>query len=53
MTRRLFVSKDKRYVKHLSSEQLIDIKVMSAGVISNACDASRVSLIQTAANSAF
>ena len=53
MTCRLFVSKDKRHVKHLSSEQLVDTNDMSAGFISNARDASHVSLTQTAANSAF
>ena len=48
MTRRLFVSEDKRHVKHLSSEQLIDTNDMSTGFISNARDASHVSLTQTA-----
>ena len=53
MTRRLFVSEDKRHVKHWSLEQLIDTNDMSAGFISNARDASHVSLTQMAANSAF
>ena len=47
MTRRLFVSKDKRHVKHLSSEQLVDTNDMSAGFISNTRDVSHVSLTQT------
>ncbi|KAH9650990.1 hypothetical protein KPL70_026576 [Citrus sinensis] len=42
MTRRLFVSEDKRHVKHLSSEQLVDTNDMSAGFISNARDASHL-----------
>ena len=53
MTRRLFVSKDKRHVKHWSSEQLFDTNDMSAGFVSNTRDVSHVSLTQTAAISAF
>ena len=53
MTRRLFVSKDKRHVKHWSLEQLFDTNDMSAGFVSNARDVSHVSLAQTPAISAF
>lgn len=53
MTRRLFVSKDKRHVMHWSSEQLNDTNDMSARFVSNARDASHVSLTQTTAISAF
>ena len=53
MTRHLFVSKDKRHVKHWSLEQLIDTNDMSAGFVSNARDASHVSLTQTTTISAF
>ena len=53
MTRRMFISKDKRHVKHWSSEQLFDTNNMSAGFVSNARDVSHVSLTQTAAISTF
>ena len=50
---RLFVSKDKRHVKHWSSEQLFDTNDMSAGFVSNARGVSHVSLTQTVAIYAF